>query len=704
MGLSGPADPLPRAAKAEPPDRPPLVANIAGLVLVVLVCLAALALVFRSGAYGPADWLPFLIGLAALAIVMGVSGPSLFASRYQKALLGLFAAQAVWTAASLFWAGSRANAWEETNRTLLYAVVVALIFAAVRWTGSRGLKTLVGLLTTAVTLVAVVILVRLGVTQDPMRFFLTARLNYPVTYFNGLAALLMIGFWLALCTANAAGGRPRTDARAADGRRTAAVLLRAAQPVLLVACVLLLETGLLPQSRGALWAFVLVIPFFVALSPNRFRALADLALVTLPMVLFWGRLNHVFITARDSPPGLRAALDGALHAVGYSVLIVLGCWLVTWMVERLIGPLSKRVTLWIGAALAVVVLVCAVGGIVYADHRTGGLGGYLSTRWNEFTSDKDTTGVSGNRFVAVGLDRRLGQWKVAIQAFETEPLRGIGAQNFELYYDQHRTTPFDSKQPHSQPIQLLAELGVPGLLLWLAFVALTLGYGVVLRFRSSGRATQAVIAAAVVTVVYWFIHSSADWLWQLAGVSVPALMLLGGLAGGGPAATRPRGRRHPVAGTVARGVVAVLGVVVMVSAALPYVSLQYSQLAARTPNLDTALARTRTAAALDRTSIQPYAVRANAYQVAASSAPAASSARVQALALAGEAWVEAAGREPAYWLCYYKAAEAFLAARNAALSAGVPADQLGKWAEGYLADARKLNPLAPQVDKLQEAF
>ena len=39
-------------------------------------------------------------------------------------LLGLLAA---WTAASLLWAGSRSNAWEETNRTLFYLVAVALV-------------------------------------------------------------------------------------------------------------------------------------------------------------------------------------------------------------------------------------------------------------------------------------------------------------------------------------------------------------------------------------------------------------------------------------------------------------------------------------------------------------------------------------------------------------------------------------------------
>ena len=83
----------------------------------------------------------------------------------------------------------------------------------------------------------------------------------------------------------------------------------------------------------------------------------------------------------------------------------------------------------------------------------------------------------------------------AANAFGENPSLGLGAQNFEIYYYQHRTVLAETNEAHSLPMQLLAELGLPGLLLWLAFFGLTLVRAGVLRFRSSDRAAHAVTAA-----------------------------------------------------------------------------------------------------------------------------------------------------------------------------------------------------------------
>jgi O-antigen ligase len=322
------------------------------------------------------------------------------------------------------------------------------------------------------------------------------------------------------------------------------LLWRIAQPLLLVAAVILLEVALLPQSRGGLWTFVLVIPFFVILSPNRFRALVDLGIVVLPLFLFWGRLNGIYVAVRDKTP-FDAAAGSALRAVGWSVLIVLVAWAVSYLVERFAGPLSRSIRRLVGAVLIVAAIGAVIGGLVYADVRTGDLGGYLSDRWSEFTSDTGTAPAeSGSRFAAFGLNGRLTQWKVAAKAFEEHPVLGIGAQNFEAYHYLHRTVLMDVRNPHSQPMQLLAELGLPGLVLYVAFVVLTLVRAAVLRFRARSPVNMAVMAAMITAALAWFIHSSADWLWQLAAVTLPAMMLFAGLIGVGGSATprNPRGR------------------------------------------------------------------------------------------------------------------------------------------------------------------
>jgi hypothetical protein len=636
--------------------------TVAGLAVVTLLFAVCVGLVLQGGAYDPSTWLPLMAAVAALAIPLATVGPVATSGRFQRMVLAVFALQAVWTAASVFWAGSQSNAWQETNRTLFYALTLALAFTAVRWAGSAALKALAAAVVVVAGVVAALVLVTLAVSADPLSLFMERRLNYPITYFNGLAALLMMGFWLALGMANGVRSRPKTAAPPApdpaeptQGDRPATVPAteqspqsRVAwrrsqarkggvgrfplwiQPLLLALAVVLVEVALLPQSRGALWTFSLVLPFFVILSSHRFRALIDLVIVVMPVVLFWDRLNAPYL-ALSNQTSLDAALSTNLTAIGYSVAVVMGAWVVTWLIERWVGPLRRKAAVWISVALAALTIFGAAGGIVAADIRTGGLDGYVADRWHELTADAVGATEGATRFTGVGLNGRLRTWKVTAEAFSDSPILGLGAQNFEAYWYEHRPAAFTIRQPHSQPLQLLSELGAPGALLWLAFVIAALVYATIARFRSPDQTTRVVLAATMTAVISWFIHSSADWLWQLAGVTLPAMMLFGALLGAtGKGAAKPvapgvagdvdvtaeagapRSRRRASAAParrspLARGLVLLVAVVAIASAALPYVSQRYSGLASGAADLEQMNSRARTAAALDPTSIEPFA-------------------------------------------------------------------------------------------------
>ena len=256
------------------------------------------------------------------------------------------------------------------------------------------------------------------------------------------------------------------------------------QPLLLALAVVLVEVALLPQSRGALWTFFLVLPFFVIFSTHRFRALIDLVIVVAPVVLFWDRLNAPYL-ALSNQTSLDAALSTNLIAIGYSVAVVVGAWVVTWLIERWIGPLRRKAAVWISVALIAVAIFGAAGGIVLADMRAdGGLDGYVTDRWHELTADAVGATEGATRFTGVGLNGRLRQWRVAFDAFSDNPALGLGAQNFEAYWYEHRPVAFTVRQPHSQPLQLLSELGAPGALLWLVFVIAALVHAAIARFRS----------------------------------------------------------------------------------------------------------------------------------------------------------------------------------------------------------------------------
>jgi hypothetical protein len=150
----------------------------------------------------------------------------------------------------------------------------------------------------------------------------------------------------------------------------------------------------------------------------------------------------------------------------------------------------------------------------------------------------------------------------------------------------------------------------------------------------------------------------------------------------------------------------VLSLAVLVSAALPYLSLRYCSLAAGSSDLQTMSARTETAAALDPTSVAPFATRAAAHTAAAAEASKGSPEHIQQLKLAAAAWVDATQREPGGWLYFYLAAETFVAAGDAVRAAGDASgsDELTRTARSYLEEAKRLNPLSDQVQELEKGF
>ena len=143
----------------------------------------------------------------------------------------------------------------------------------------------------------------------------------------------------------------------------------------------------------------------------------------------------------------------------------------------------------------------------------------------------------------------------------------------------------------------------------------------------------------------------------------------------------------------------------LVSAALPYLSIRYSQMASRVHDIRTVEAQTETAASLDPTATLPFAVRANAHKAAAEREAGDTPVRVEEYRLAAAAWIEAVEREPQGWLYYYKAAEMFVLARDAALTANPAfAEELEGWARTYLDEVHRLNPLSPQAATLEKAL
>jgi putative inorganic carbon (HCO3(-)) transporter len=170
-----------------------------------------------------------------------------------------------------------------------------------------------------------------------------------------------------------------------------------------------------------------------------------------------------------------------------------------------------------------------------------------------------TPAHSDQHLASTGTSGRTDLWVVGWRIFETHPFIGVGSGNYEVTSVDYLNEPglitradliVDTPFPtHNVYLQLLAELGIPGLMLFLAvaFVAASSGLRAAARFRDSGRADLELAARGYVGALAAWMASNffepnqfAKQLWLLIALG-PALLALAvrGSARPRPAPSRP---------------------------------------------------------------------------------------------------------------------------------------------------------------------
>jgi hypothetical protein len=117
---------------------------------------------------------------------------------------------------------------------------------------------------------------------------------------------------------------------------------------------------------------------------------------------------------------------------------------------------------------------------------------------------------------------------VALNGFEENHVRGDGAGTYKLRWTAERPEQvgnFTVDDGHSLYLEVLGELGVPGLAL-IALVIAAVLVALALRARGPSRALYAVAFAAALV---WAIHAGIDWDWEMPAVTL-WFFALGGLA------------------------------------------------------------------------------------------------------------------------------------------------------------------------------
>jgi hypothetical protein len=446
--------------------------------------------------------MPATLLLGAGLVVCLAALPRPRPARAALAAMLLLAGYGVFCLLSMLWADQPELAWDAGNRTLLYALILAL--CALWPLRGRSAAVVLGVFGLAVAAIALVELLKASGAEGGGPFFDEGRFAAPVGYTNANVGLWMLG--LLPCAVLA-------------GRRGVPVLLRG---LFLGAAGLLAGAALLGQSRGWLMALPLVALLAILVVPGRGRTIVALAALGAAIALILGPLLDVYSEGPSQPPG--AVFDSALRALllAGAGLTILGA-LAAVVDERVQVPAARARR--ISAAAVAAAAVAAVG--VVAGYAVVERNPFTaaSEAWDEFKQGGYSPRDPSGRLTAGFSTYRWDYWRVAWSEFEDAPLLGAGADNFGRAYLRRGESPQRPQFPHSTEMVALAETGVVGaLLLGGAFVCALLA---ALPGRRRADLAGAAAGTGLLMFGYWLVHGTLDRFWEFPALSGPALAGLG---------------------------------------------------------------------------------------------------------------------------------------------------------------------------------
>jgi O-antigen ligase len=362
------------------------------------------------------------------------------------------------------------------------------------------------LIASAVGPAAAALLTLLNLSSRVEYLFEDYRLYGSVQYYNGEAAFLLAPFWVAIYLAGSRRINP------------------ALRGVVLAGAVLCVAVAILTQSRGAMVAMVVSLPVFFALSGQRLRGFLALVPVAVALIVTFPSLNDVYLAfLNEGDPA--AALDRVVPIVSLCAAGA-GLYGLAWgLADRWWRPPVGFARVAGGLVLAGCIAALVFGAITFTE-RAGDPVAWGQQKWEAFKAD-DVAGQEQSRYFSASGSGRYTLWEVAWEDFEANPILGVGTHNYEATFYQLRDEYQGYvRQPHSLPLEILAERGIVGGVLFFGFLATCLTAGLWQRFRHLNAEGKAQVGAATAAAAYWFVHSSAEWFWQLPAVTLPAMVYL----------------------------------------------------------------------------------------------------------------------------------------------------------------------------------
>jgi O-antigen ligase len=597
-------------------------------------------------------------GLAAWMVVvalilLGTASRATLAGPVYWAV-GLIGGLSLLSALSSLWSGSAELSVVEADRVLVYLGFFLAAFLIAQ-TEKRRQRFAEGLAISLALVALLALASRLlpNFVEVGDSFLTTARLTYPLGYWNANGAAFGIAVALLLWTSRRA---------TLTGLRWFSI---AALPAVLLALYL-------TYSRGGLLALAIAVAVTIALSRDRLWLLATLAIGAL------GALPPVLaVQARRSLAdnlGNQAAVDQ-----GVTVLLILLAGIVAalalfaalrWAERRegqLTGralELSRNPALLKGVAAAVAVI--AIGVAIAIGGRA----------WDQFSSsDVQFPNRPEQHFSDFSGAGRSDFFRVAIDAAEEKPLFGIGSGAYEFAWERHRSILLPVHNAHSLYLEAFAELGIVGGLLVLALVGALLWTGFS-AWRAAGHPQRERYAVLFAVCLAFAVVAGLDWFWEIAGLGAVFFLASAVLVAARCAQLAAVPDLDSVSGEERGFGLAVAGLAVAWIAAIALIGpllvdreIDASQSAAAAGDLGSAADHARTARSIEPFAASPY-VQLGLLAEAE-----------EDYATAAEHLTQAIDREDRNWQLYYLRSRVEEEAGNQAA------------AEADLNHARELNPL-----------
>ena len=493
---------------------------------------------WQQGGYFPESHLiAGAVCFVLLAVLLAVRPPGFGMSTPALTGVAALAGLAAWTGLSSRWSSAPDAALESFQLALVHVGMLGLgVVAAGSGRYSRHVVWAVLAVVATVACAGLVSRLYPDVLDPAAAFsrFAGYRLAYPFGYWNAFGALGAMGVVLAIGLAS-------------DLRSPAVLRALAAGLVVPVG-----TAAYLSFSRGAWLAFFAGLIVLVAVSSPRLPLLVTLGICGVALAACIGRVTGYDALTENRAAGRGVIAEGrefgpfvlamaVLAGVARGVLV--GAWVPVHARARL---LEVRRRLGYAAGVAVI-LVAATFYALRSDAVEGTAAAriesaerWIGREWDEFMTPAAVGELRGSARLTTARGTRSDLYRVAIDGFESDPLLGDGAGGFEYRFAHDRRVSEKVRDAHSLYLETLGELGLPGLLLLLAFIGSVAWAAVVARLRrDSLSATQAAAASAAFAV--WAVHAGVDWDWQVPALTGPALLLAAALYPVGRRGIRRRG-------------------------------------------------------------------------------------------------------------------------------------------------------------------